>query len=105
MPNDKPNAVVRGWNTITVDAMIKVGIPILGAIVVGAMAWQSFADDIDDLEDAGSTIHRRIGDVEEKQEEYNEKLHAIDMQFQATGHAIERIENSIERIEDAVVGE
>ena len=102
MSNDKPNAIQRGWNTITVDAMIKVGVPLLGAIVIGSMAWQSFADDIEDLEDAGSAIHRRIGDVEEKQEEYNEQLHEIDKKFITTDSNINRIADSIERIEDAI---
>lgn len=102
MTDEKKNAVRRGWDTITVDAMIKVGIPLLGAIVIGAMAWQSFADDIDDLEDAGSVRHRRISTVEDKQEEYNEKLHEIDKKFLTTTNNIENITDDVEEIQNDI---
>ena len=103
MSNDKPNLARRSLDSLKLEDIIKISLLVLGPIIIGAMAWQSFADDIEDLEDAGSARHRRISNVEDKQEEYNEKLHDIDKKLLTTSNDVSHIKDDIEEIKKAVV--
>lgn len=86
-----------------VEDLIKLGLMILGPLLLGAMAWQALSDDVEDLQETDATIHRRVSGVESEQEEINDKLQDIVLEQRDIQNDISNISQDIAEIKDAVV--
>jgi septal ring factor EnvC (AmiA/AmiB activator) len=86
-----------------IEDLIKLGLMILGPLLIGAMAWQALSDSVDDLAETDATIHRRVSGVESEQEEINDKLQTIEIFQTKIEASISNIKDDIKEIKDAVV--
>jgi len=103
MANDKPNLARRSLDSIKLEDMVKIFALVIGPIVIGAMAWQGLAGDVEDLEDADSSLHRRIGGIEEEQEATKDSIHEIELEQRTISGDVSRIQSDIEEIKKAVI--
>lgn len=86
-----------------VEELIKVGLMILGPLLIGAMAWQSLSDEVEDLAETDTLLHRRTSGVEDEQKQINSKLQDIVLEQRDITNDIGNIQQDIEEIKNAVI--